>query len=268
MKSLLRALRAALSPKSPRGAPAGTPRRLDLSKFDTVYAVGDAHGCLELARALEEKIHADAAEAGAGEAAILYLGDVVDRGPKSAHLLDHLTRRNAPGLPRLCLRGNHEQFFLDFVRDPRASLDWLDFGGRETLNSYGLYETRASLERRGEADIRALIAASVPDTHLDYLAALPHYALEGHALFCHAGVDPTKSIAEQTAEDFMWARDRFLGHGGGFERLVVHGHTPVPRAAEAGGRVSVDTGAHETGILSCAKVTPATGAVSFLTSNS
>ena len=268
MKSLLKSLRAALPGAPARGAPSGAPRRLDLSGFDTVYAVGDAHGCLGLARALEERIHADAAKGGAGEAAILYLGDVVDRGPKSAHLLDHLTRKNAPGLPRLCLRGNHEQFLLDFVEDPRGSLDWLDFGGRETLNSYGLYETRASLERRTAREIRDLLAATIPGEHLDYLAALPHYALEGHALFCHAGVDPTKSIAEQTAEDFMWARDRFLGHGGGFERLVVHGHTPVSRAAEAGGRVSVDTGAHETGVLSCAKVTPATGAVSFLTSNS
>jgi len=162
--------------------------------------VGDVHGCLELARDLENKIH-EAAGADAGPSAILYLGDVIDRGPKSAHVLDHLTRRRPAGLPRMCLRGNHEQFFLDFLEDPKGSLDWLDFGGRETLNSYGIYETRSAFERMGAADIKSILAASIPEAHAAYLRALPHFALGARVLFCHAGVNPTRGIPEQTAED-------------------------------------------------------------------
>jgi len=267
VKTFLNRLRAALSAAPKRGASETTPVQLDISAYETIYAVGDVHGCLELARDLELKIH-EAAEADEGRSAILYLGDVIDRGPKSAHVLDHLTRRRAGGLPRLCLRGNHEQFFLDFLEDPKGSLDWLDFGGRETLNSYGIYETRSSLERRSAADIKSLLAASIPEAHAEYLRVLPHFARGARVLFCHAGVNPTRGIPEQTAEDYMWARDRFLAHSGQFECLVVHGHTPVPRAEKVDTRVPVDTGAHETGLLSCAKVNPATGDVSFLTSNS
>ena len=267
MKTFLNSLRAALSPTTRRGASQTAPIRLDISAYETIYAVGDVHGCLELARDLELKIH-EAAEADEGRSAILYLGDVIDRGPKSAHVLDHLTRKRAGGLPRLCLRGNHEQFFLDFLEDPKGSLDWLDFGGRETLNSYGIYETRSSLERRSAADIKSLLAASIPEAHAEYLRVLPHFARGARVLFCHAGVNPTRGIPEQTAEDYMWARDRFLAHSGQFECLVVHGHTPVPRAEKVDMRVPIDTGAHETGLLSCAKVNPATGDVSFLTSNS
>ena len=267
MKTFLNRLRASLSAAPTRGASETAPVRLDISAYDTIYAVGDVHGCLELTRDLENKIH-EAAGADAGPSAILYLGDVIDRGPKSAHVLDHLTRRHPAGLPRMCLRGNHEQFFLDFLEDPKGSLDWLDFGGRETLNSYGIYETRSAFERMGAADIKSILAASIPEAHAAYLRALPHFALGARVLFCHAGVNPTRGIPEQTAEDYMWARDRFLAHSGQFECLVVHGHTPVPRAEKVDTRVPVDTGAHETGLLSCAKVNPATGDVSFLTSNS
>ena len=114
---------------------------------------------------------------------------------------------------------------LDFIDDPKAHLDWLSFGGSETLASYGIFETRSDFSRMRSRDIGALLTASIPEGHTKFLRALPHAADAGRFLFCHAGVDPTKPLAAQGPEDFMWARDRFIAHEGALERCG-HGHTP------------------------------------------
>jgi serine/threonine protein phosphatase 1 len=248
-----------------RGEPISAPIGLPIEDFDLVYAVGDVHGRIDLAANLEAQIADDIGRSDAQNPLVLYLGDIVDRGPKSAHVLDLMATRH-PSFTRKCLRGNHEQFMIDFWDDPRNSLDWLEFGGAETLNSYGIYEERKFFEKSSDAQIAALLSASVPAEHLRTLRNLPHFAMRSGYVFCHAGIDPTKPLAEQTAEDFMWARRRFLQHDGGYDAVVVHGHTPVGRAAIEFGRVSVDTGAHETGLLSCAKVIFPSGEVTLLTS--
>lgn len=265
MSGLLKRLAAALGASPDRGAPQSQPVELSLAGYDTVYAVGDVHGCLDLARTLEARILRDGEETGAGKSLTLYLGDVIDRGPKSAHVLDLLTARSDT-MERRCLRGNHEQFMLDFLAEPRNALDWLDFGGTETLQSYGVYEGRRFFERASPAEARALLAATIPEAHRTFLGALPHFAMRGDTLFCHAGLDPTKPLGGQSAEDFMWARERFLAHREGYGVTVVHGHTPTAAPRLEWGRAGVDTGAYESGRLTCAKVSLASGEVTFMSS--
>ncbi|MBU6299778.1 MAG: metallophosphoesterase, partial [Alphaproteobacteria bacterium] len=101
-----------------------------------VYAVGDVHGCLAQLSALLAKIEADASGF-AGEIQPIFLGDYVDRGPDSKGVIDRLLAAREERDCRF-IRGNHDQFMLDFLEQPALYRDWRDFGGRETLLSYGV----------------------------------------------------------------------------------------------------------------------------------
>ena len=227
---------------------------LDLAGYEWVYAVGDVHGEYDLMLEMEKLIVLDWERLGRPRACTLYVGDLIDRGPKSAHVLDYMTCCSGHVMDTYVLRGNHEQFMLDFLDDPKSHLDWLSFGGTETLASYGIYHTRSDFSRKRSREIQSLLSSSIPDSHIKFLGSLPHAADAGQFLFCHAGMDPTKPVASQSAEDFMWARDRFMAHEEALERVVVHGHTPVIQAEVSGSRVSIDTLAYSTGILSGCRV--------------
>jgi len=219
-----------------------------------VYAVGDVHGCLDLYRELEGRIAAEAAALDI-EILVILLGDFVDRGPASAATLDHLSARPPAGLRRHVLMGNHEEKMLAFLEQPNANRDWLSWGGFETLMSYGMVPPDAE---RGfdlpEKTLRHLIAAHVPEDHFAFLRDLPLALRMGRYFLCHAGIDPGKPIAAQTARDLMWTREMADDPPDGL--IVVHGHTPVERA-DAGGRyINVDTGAYASGRLSAARLCP------------
>lgn len=65
-----------------------------------VYAVGDIHGCLGLLLSLQQQIKEDMARRDASRRVVVYLGDYVDRGPKSRGVLDHLLTRPLPDCER------------------------------------------------------------------------------------------------------------------------------------------------------------------------
>src|SRR3546814_4628212 len=81
MLSLFRK-RAAPEPAPPRTVPAG--RR--------VYAVGDIHVRLDLLDDLIARIDADDAARDAGRTDWVFLGDLVDRGPDSAGVIERVIR--------------------------------------------------------------------------------------------------------------------------------------------------------------------------------
>lgn len=219
----------------------------------TVFAIGDVHGRVDLAKRAEARILADPA-CDPDSAVIIYLGDLVDRGPDTAFLLDLLYARRNQAPRRYFLCGNHEEMMLSFFDSPRDHMNWLDFGGYETLNSYGILNRLDALHRMKPRDLENLLATSVSQTHLAFLRDMPDAVDSTGFFFCHAGVDPTRPLAEQSAADLHWSRDRFLAHGGGFEKTIVHGHTPMPAPVHAGGRVSIDTEAYQSDNLTIARI--------------
>jgi serine/threonine protein phosphatase 1 len=56
-------------------------------------------------------------------------------------------------------------------------------------------------------------------------------------------------LASQDPHDLIWIRWDFLDHRGLFEKVVVHGHTPVSEPEILPNRVDIDTGAFKTGRL-------------------
>jgi hypothetical protein len=104
------------------------------------YVIGDIHGQIDMLKSAHARIAQDRKRTGDEEAPIIHLGDLVDRGPDSAGVIDLLLTGAKNGKPWITLKGNHDRMFSRFARqgihhDARISsgLSWLDprLGGIE-----------------------------------------------------------------------------------------------------------------------------------------
>ena len=220
-----------------------------------IYAIGDIHGCLDQLRTLEGHIAADAAQF-PGEKWIVTLGDYVDRGPASAGVIDHLMTPLSSELRRIPLLGNHEQMLLDFLENPAANTNWLEWGGLETLNSYGAKMPPGENWRRSPRRAAERLAAQLPERHLAFLQGLPICLSAPGFFFVHAGIRPGVSLERQDDYDLIWIRAGFLNAAPREGLTVVHGHTPVEEPEIVPGRVDIDTGCFGSGVLTALRVTP------------
>ena len=216
-----------------------------------VYAVGDVHGCYDQLVQLEAMIVSDAQEL-SGDKWIVMLGDYIDRGPESAAVLDRLCAPAPKGFRRICLAGNHEEMLLEFMANPVLSADWLRFGGRETLASYGIDADRF-LDLPERLRVQAL-ESHIPSDHLELLASLPVCLSLPGTVFVHAGLRPGVPLERQSDADMMWIREPFLGSQSTEPVLVVHGHTPAPEPEIRPNRIGIDTGAFATGRLTAVRL--------------
>lgn len=217
------------------------------------YAIGDVHGRLDLLDELIGKIEQDIAARPASRNLIVMLGDLIDRGPESAGVVERLRTWRMANVRPVFLSGNHEEVLLRVLDGEHALIaDWLKFGGGECCASYGL--DPASLEGLDEREAQAAIVSVIPQTHRDFLASFSDTFRFGDYLFVHAGIRPGLEIADQAQEDLRWIRDPFLSdtHDHGF--VVVHGHTISKQVDERFNRIGLDTGAYRTGILSALAV--------------
>lgn len=222
-----------------------------------IYAIGDVHGCLDLLLALEDQIIEDAAGI-EGDRWIVMIGDVVDRGTSSARTLDHLLARPPNGFRRYCLMGNHEAMMLDFLMQPRAKSAWLEYGGRETLLSYGMPHDQLTRGLTNDRSARQLIDAYVPSEHIDFLSSLPLVIETPESILVHAGLRPGVSLANQSELDIIGYRDDFSADFAEFEKTVVHGHTIREMPLVTPWRIAIDTGAYASGRLSAVRLMPGT----------
>ncbi|HEV7274656.1 MAG TPA: metallophosphoesterase family protein [Devosiaceae bacterium] len=221
-----------------------------------LYAVGDVHGCLEELLRLEQAILADAAGV-VGEKWLVMLGDYVDRGPASAGVIDHLLAPPPFGFRRLCLKGNHEAMLLEALSDATALLHWLSFGGDATLASYGMDQAAIEKLRQGQlrgGARRQLLAAHLPDEHLEFLRGLPIVLSMPGYIFVHAGLRPGVPLADQQESDLLWIRDLFLEAEHDHGAVVVHGHTPVQQPFVSRTRIGIDTGCFMSGRLTALRI--------------
>ncbi len=220
------------------------------------YAIGDIHGQLTLLDDVHREIMRDRDRTGDGDALVVHLGDLVDRGPDSRSVVEYVMDGMARGEPWEVIKGNHDRMFAEFVRgakeDPRLfdGLTWMHprLGGTATLASYGI--VRGALETKRALARRA--ANAVPDAHLEFLENLPVFKRTPDLLFVHAGVRPGVPLEDQTEDDMLWIRDEFLSEAISHGPLVVHGHTPTDAPEHHGNRVALDTGAAFGGPLTVA----------------
>jgi protein phosphatase len=202
--------------------------------------IGDVHGCYDelcdLLGSLGYNIDSAARVTHPHGRKLVFVGDLVDRGPKTPEVLKLVMAATRDGAA-YCVAGNHD------VKLARK------LNGRDVKISHGLAESLAQLERE-TPEFRREVA-----DFLDRLVS--HYVFDqGKLVVAHAGlreemhgrgsaaVRAFAMYGETTGETdeyglpvrYNWAAD-YRGRA-----TVVYGHTPVPYADWLNNTICIDTG--------------------------
>jgi serine/threonine protein phosphatase 1 len=214
-----------------------------------VYAIGDIHGRNDLFQSLLRQIDADDAARGPADTHIILLGDLVDRGPDSAGVIETAMALRTRGHKVRFLLGNHEEIFLSVCRsqDTKTLRFFLKIGGDATVQSYPI--TRAEYMALDHEELAARLATLVPEAHLAFLESFEDQIVIGDYAFVHAGIRPDVPLSQQKKSDMRWIRDEFTGHRGDLEKVIIYGHTIYDIVDERGSRIGIDTGAYASGRL-------------------
>jgi serine/threonine protein phosphatase 1 len=217
-----------------------------------IYAIGDVHGRADLLAQLLAGIDADLDMNPISQHVVVFLGDYVDRGPDSREVIEIVIERSQAH-PTICLKGNHEVIFEEFLRNPEIFVPWRQVGGIETLLSYGIKPSFSPVHDEKRMLAQSL-ADALPASHREFLAELKPSFSWGDFFFAHAGVRPGVPLARQKDEDLFWIRHEFLSCDEDFGKIIVHGHTPVREVEFHRNRINIDTGAYLTGRLTCLRI--------------
>lgn len=214
-----------------------------------VYAIGDIHGRNDLLQALLAQIDADDAARGTADTQIIFLGDLVDRGPESAAVIETAMALKASGRKVRFLAGNHEEVFVKACRerDIKTLRFFLKIGGDATLQSYPI--TRAEYIDLDLEQLAERLETLVPEAHLAFLEGFEDMIVLGDYAFVHAGIRPGVPLNEQKKSDLRWIREDFVGQRGDLEKVIIYGHTIYESVDERGSRIGIDTGAYDSGKL-------------------
>lgn len=213
-----------------------------------IYAIGDVHGRADLLATLLATIEADDLTRARTETWLIFVGDLIDRGPASAEVIE-IAMRVAKQLPTTrFLAGNHEEVFLSVLNGKAGALSFfLDIGGRQTLHSYGF--SNHDIDTMSDGALIDAVRQRVPSAHLQFLQSFEDVVVSGDYAFVHAGIRPGTPLEAQKVSDLRWIREPFLGHRGSLGHVIVHGHTITPNVDERANRIGIDTGAFESGKL-------------------
>ena len=210
------------------------------------YVIGDIHGRDDLFAALIEAIEKEEAKADKADTTVVLLGDLVDRGPDSAGVIDRAMDWGEARKLRY-LAGNHEDMFLSGFHDIGMLRHFVKHGGRETILSYGI--SRKKYDQLSMEELQEEMQSLVPRAHRAFVESFEEIVFAGDYAFVHAGIDPSRELDDQDRKDLLWIRERFLRHEQPYSHVVVHGHTIFDDVADNGNRIGIDTGAYRSGRL-------------------
>ncbi len=230
----------AASPTAAAGRRQGDERFATLRPAARTWAVAAVHG--EAGKLVQ--LHAALAQRLTPEDNLIYLGNLLGRGPEVAHTIDEvllfrrkmLSRRGADPQAMVYLRGGQEEMWqkllqLQFATDPRDVLTWmLAQGVGTTLEAYGSHrDAGLSATRQGALALSHWTSAlrdqlRARDGHNALFGALRRAAFDADRkiLFVNAGLDPARPLDEQR-DSFWWGAgdfDRLDAPYGSFVRLV------------------------------------------------
>jgi serine/threonine protein phosphatase 1 len=210
--------------------------------------VGDVHGRLDLLEELLAKIHSELQRRPAAKSLLVFVGDLIDRGPSSAQVIERLRTYRRDGIRPVFLLGNHEEVLLRILAgDAQLITKWRWFGGTECLESYGVDSSQIS--HLSEEEALAIVRRAIPKEHVEFLESFADSCRFGSYLFVHAGIRPGIELEQQSQSDLRWIREPFLLDDRDHGFIVVHGHTISTEVDARPNRIGIDTGAYRTGVL-------------------
>ena len=236
--------------RSQKQTPAYSKRRIySLPEKTRIYVLGDVHGCDALLQKKIELLYTDLISHSDKRNIFVGLGDYIDRGKNSFGVIEKLLNDLPSYIETIFLKGNHELFMLGFINDPQKHALWLEYGGIDTLRSYGVNIAKKPFSQSDLTEMSLELKAKIPQNHMDFLNGLKNSYEIGDYFFAHAGIDPEKSFEDQTEYDLTSIRRPFIESKKQFEKCVVHGHTPCEQIEKMPQRINLDTGAYLTGNL-------------------
>ena len=169
------------------------------------YAISDIHGCAKTFKALLQKV------AFSKQDELYILGDLIDRGPDSKGVIDHIFDLQEKGYTVQCLRGNHEQMLLDCFEPTANPRRWFFNGGEATLDSFD-----------------AQYPQYIDEKYLQFLEELPYYLEVDNYILVHAGLNFDMPNPFDAKHSLMWIRNWYndLNYSWLGDRIIIHGHTP------------------------------------------
>jgi serine/threonine protein phosphatase 1 len=191
-----------------------------------IFAVGDIHGCYDKLTAMM-KILPWSRENGD---LLLFIGDYIDRGPRSRDVVEFLVQLRKKGGEFVFLKGNHEKMLLDYYIQQKDQMLYVANGGAETIASY----VEGGIGRK---------AFVLPEEHLDFFLSLGLYYQTEDYIFVHAGLRDNIKIAEQSEEDLLWIREEFIYSAYDWNKRVIFGHTALETPFVTPSKIGIDTGA-------------------------
>ena len=229
------------------------PRRASAPPGKRAYAIGDVHGRLDLLENILQQIEQDIGERPTKSNHIIFLGDLIDRGPSSRGVIERLIDYHPDNIKCHFIMGNHEEVLVRGLRGEPAQLDnWLRHGGDATAQSYGV--DQAYLRQQGAEALEHALLSAIPARHVEFMAGFLDRIHFGDYLMVHAGVRPGTPITEQHPSDLRWIRREFLDSQADHGFVIVHGHTVEPDISNRPNRIGIDTGAYDTGVLSAVRL--------------
>lgn len=194
-------------------------------------AIGDIHGRLDALQDLLDKVLPDLRD---GDT-LVFLGDIIDRGPDSRGCLERILRcrRETPARV-LGVMGNHEQWMLRTLADPTLHSWLVAMEAFPTVRSYSEFAEKA-LEQYLFVNGRRILFErvpfpyrlffdSIPPEHLDFLQSMTPFARTPDVLCVHAAAPLNGKDIETRKPDFMiWGVKGFPDNYRG-EEPVVYGH--------------------------------------------
>lgn len=203
-----------------------------------IFAIGDVHGQADALAVTLEEIAAIPRRA--SHRRLIFLGDLIDRGPESLRAIEFAGSAGAQACVDevIILPGNHELMLLDALDDPMMFMgDWLDNGGDAVI-----LEALPNSNVTRLAEFAEIARAAIPEWFLDEMRTGPTWHRAGALLFVHAGLtphtDPLEFLSQERlgvygSDHWAWIRGPFLDWTGGWgpkrDWKVIHGHTPAIR---------------------------------------
>jgi len=217
------------------------------------YVIGDIHGCYSELCELLTLIDRDIKALDDSPKHIVCLGELMDRGPKSNEVIEHLMNFKPDYATPVFLMGNHEEVYLNVLSGSVGSLrSWFEFGGRECVRSYGV-QNLGEIHSNPE-NLLFRILENVPQNHIDFIKSFQETFEFGPYLCVHAGIKPRVPIHKQSTQDLRWIRKEFMTYTKPHPYIIVHGHTIVENAEVLSNRIAVDTGTYEGGPLTAVRL--------------
>lgn len=181
------------------------------------WVIPDIHGYIKSLKSLLAQIRPQKTDH------ILFLGDYIDRGPDSKSVIDEIMSLKENGYHVTCLMGNHEEFLLTNYQlalkstglfkskeYKSAKKEWMEFGGKETLKSFGVSSV-----------------LKIPQKYIEWIQNLEYYYEFKDYILVHAGLNFKADDVFADKKTMLWAKEfKIIPSKIGYKQLI-HGHTPV-----------------------------------------